>query len=96
MRKNLSAKSGQAVLEFEHTGSGLKSLDGKSLSQFMIAGSDKKFVEATATVAGNKVIVQAKGVSEPAAVRFAWQETAVGNLGNKEGLPAIPFRTDSW
>ncbi|MGA2618233.1 MAG: hypothetical protein ABSF26_11520 [Thermoguttaceae bacterium] len=32
--------------------------------------------------------------SQPAAVRFAWDEQAVPNLMNKEGLPASTFRTD--
>jgi sialate O-acetylesterase len=94
--KTMSAKGKQAILEFDYSGSGLKSLDGKPLSQFMIAGGDKKFVEATAKVVGNTVVVEAAGVDKPTAVRFGWEETVIGNLGNQEGLPAIPFRTDSW
>ncbi len=94
--KTMSAKGNQAILEFDYSGSGLKSLDGKPLSQFMIAGNDKKFVEATAKIVGNTVVVEAAGVDKPSAVRFGWEETVIGNLGNKEGLPAIPFRTDSW
>ncbi|MCP4773067.1 MAG: hypothetical protein GY880_02385 [Planctomycetaceae bacterium] len=94
--KTMSAKGNQAILEFDYSGSGLKSLDGKPLSQFMIAGGDKKFVEATAKVVGNTVVVEAAGVDKPTAVRFGWEETVIGNLGNQEGLPAIPFRTDSW
>jgi sialate O-acetylesterase len=30
------------------------------------------------------------------AVRFAWEDTAEPNLFNKSGLPASPFRTDSF
>jgi sialate O-acetylesterase len=30
-------------------------------------------------------------------VRYAWADAPDGaNLYNKEGLPASPFRTDSW
>jgi len=30
-------------------------------------------------------------------VRFAWANNpAEFNLYNKEGLPAVPFRTDNW
>jgi sialate O-acetylesterase len=28
-------------------------------------------------------------------VRFEWTETGHANLFNKEGLPAVPFRTDN-
>ena len=30
----------------------------------------------------------------PFAVRYAWSNVAQPNLGNKDGLPARPFRTD--
>jgi sialate O-acetylesterase len=31
------------------------------------------------------------------AVRFAWADDAGdANLYNKEGFPAVPFRTDTW
>jgi sialate O-acetylesterase len=34
-------------------------------------------------------------VSNPAHVRFEWDEGGKANLFNKEGLPAVPFRTDN-
>jgi sialate O-acetylesterase len=30
------------------------------------------------------------------AVRYAWADNPDANLYNKEGLPAVPFRTDKW
>jgi len=30
------------------------------------------------------------------AVRYAWADNPVCNLYNKAGLPASPFRTDTW
>jgi len=45
---------------------------------------------------GNKVLVSSAAVQQPVVVRFAWNETAMPNLCNKEKLPASPFRTDSW
>ena len=77
-------------------GGGLKTRDGKPLSHFAVAGEDKNFVEATATIDGGTVVVRADGVAKPVAVRFGWHEEAEPNLSNKEGLPASPFRTDSW
>jgi sialate O-acetylesterase len=86
-------KDGKAILKFEHD-DGLKSRDGQPLTWFTIAGADGKFVPAQAEVAGETVEVFAKGVSQPVAVRFAWDETAQPNLCNGAGLPAEPFRTD--
>lgn len=83
------------VLSFAETGSGLVSHDGEPLSQFAIAGADKKFVWAKATIEGDKVIVWSEEVINPMYVRYAWADNPDGaNLYNKEGLPASPFRTD--
>lgn len=86
----------KATVRFHHIGSGLKSLDGKPLVEFKIAGKDKQFFVAQAHIEGDSVVVESSEVKAPVAVRFAWQETAIGNLGNAEGLPAIPFRSDAW
>ena len=59
-------------------------------------GDDKKFVAATATLKRKTVVVRADGVGKPVAVRFGWHHEAEPNLSNKNGLPASPFRTDSW
>ena len=72
------------------------SRESKAISHFTIAGDDKKFVAATATIEGGSVVVRADGVKKPVAVRFGWHQEAEPNLSNKEGLPASPFRTDSW
>ena len=44
------------------------------------------------------VIVSSKDVSFPVAVRYAWamNPSERNLLYNNEGLPASPFRTDSW
>jgi sialate O-acetylesterase len=82
------------IVEFEHTHGGLKSRDGQPLTWFTIAGADGKFVPAEAKIVGDTVEVSAAGIAKPAAVRFAWHETAQPNLCNGAGLPAEPFRTD--
>jgi sialate O-acetylesterase len=83
-------------LKFKHIGTGLKSLDGKSLTWFTIAGDDKKFYPATAKIEGDSVVVSSSKVFTPVAVRFGFDQLAEPNFGNKEGLPASPFRTDKW
>ena len=87
---------GNAIrLSFDHVGGGLVSRDDKPLDWFTIAGDDGKFVEATATIKGQDIVVTAESVAKPTSVRFGWSQLAEPNLSNKEGLPASPFRTDS-
>ena len=87
---------GEAVrLCFAHA-AGLKSRDGKPLSEFEIAAADGKFVPARAAIDGDTVLVEAKEVPAPAQVRFGWHHMANPNLANKEGLPASPFQTNTW
>jgi sialate O-acetylesterase len=87
---------GKAILKFENVNGGLVSKDGKPLTWFTIAGADEKFVPADTKIVGDTVEVSAAGIERPAAVRFAWDETAQPNFFNKAGLPTEPFRTDSW
>lgn len=83
-------------VKFKHVGGGLVAEGGKPLSNFTIAGEDKKFVEAKATIDGDSIVVEGEGVANPVAVRFAWHGSALPNFFNKEGLPASPFRTDEF
>lgn len=96
MYKSMDVKDGKAVLHFEHVGAGLVSRDEKPLSWFTIAGEDKQFVPAEAKIVGGTVVVSSEKVAQPAAVRFGWSKVAEPNLSNKDGLPALPFRTDKW
>ena len=80
-------------ISFTNTGSGLISNDGEALSEFAVAGADKKFVWAKAKIEGDKVIVWADGVDTPVYLRYAWAFNPVNpNLYNNEGLPASPFQ----
>lgn len=82
------------VLKFSHVGGGLMAKDG-ALQGFTLAGPDKRFQPARATIVGDTVEVSADEVSIPTAVRYAWANVAGGNLFNRAGLPASPFATDS-
>jgi len=96
MYKSMTVEGNKIRLQFDHVGGGLVASDGKPLTYFTIAGADQKFEPATAVIDGNTVVVSSDKVAQPAAVRFAWIDTAVPNFANKEGLPASPFRTDAW
>ena len=63
---------------------------------FAIAGEDKVFHTATAIIEGGDIVAASKAVPKPVAVRYAWATNPRCNLYNKAGLPASPFRTDSW
>jgi sialate O-acetylesterase len=94
--KGLKVEGDKVRLEFAHTAGGLKSRDGKPLSEFEVAGEDGKFVPAEAVIDGESVVVSAKGVTNPTQVRFGWRNVANPNLSNKAGLPASPFQTKDW
>jgi sialate O-acetylesterase len=94
--KSMAVEGNAIRLRFDHVGGGLIASDGKPLVDFIIAGEDQKFLPATATIDGDSIVVHANQVAQPVAVRFAWREDATPNLANKEGLPASPFRTDTW
>ena len=84
----------KAVVHFTHVGKGLVSKDGQPLTGFTAAGDDGIFHPADAAISGDAVVVTSSQVKEPKEVRFDWDEAAVPNLYNKDGLPAAPFRTD--
>ena len=53
---------------------------------------------ANAVTKHDTVVVSAKGVPIPVALRYAWamNPSRRNLLYNKEGIPASPFRTDDW
>lgn len=83
-------------LTFANCGSGLISSDGAPLRGFLVAGADRRFAWADARIDGDEVVIVNAQVQEPVAVRYAWLKDGVTNLGNSEGIPASPFRTDTW
>ncbi len=82
-------------LRFTHAGTGLTAED-HPLFCFQIAGFDRKFYPASAKIDGESVLVSAREVISPVAVRYAWFNDPRANLYNGAGLPARPFRTDDW
>jgi sialate O-acetylesterase len=93
------------LVKFEHAGSGLKSNDEAAPNWFEISDGTKErnrtvYVRAEARIVGSDTVAVsangncAEGVSQPKHVRFGWHSLARFNLINKEGLPAVSFRTD--
>ena len=89
-------KEGKIKLSFDYTDNGLSSY-GKALTGFEIAGTDKIFHPAEASINGDKTLsIWSSHVSQPVAVRYAFKNCEAGTLFNTEGLPASSFRTDTW
>ncbi len=106
--KSYKAEGSSIRVSFNNVGSGLivgkkeglkptaEVKDGK-LARFAIAGADKKWHWADATIDGDDVVLKSSEVEKPVAVRYAYSMNPAGaNLYNKEGMPASPFRTDDW
>ncbi len=91
----MEIKGNEVILSFDYVNSGLTAENDK-LEHFIIAGEDRKFVEAEARIKGNKVVVSSSKVKNPLAVRYLWDNTSYASLFNKDGLPASSFRTDNW
>ena len=94
--RSMKSEGGAIRIEFDHTSGGLKSRDGKELTDFQIAGEDGKFVPAQAKIDGVTVLVSSPDVPAPTHVRFGWHHMINPNLSNGAGLPASPFKTDKW
>jgi sialate O-acetylesterase len=96
-------------LTFEHVGGGLMAAKKSSprsvdmpkpvdkLNGFAIAGANKKWHWADAVIKDDRVTVSSAEIENPVAVRYGFSMNPVrANLYNLEGLPAAPFRTDTW
>jgi sialate O-acetylesterase len=105
--ENMTVEGDKAILRFTHADSGLvastidvgdkqETINTEDLLGFTVAGEDKKFHNAAAKIIGKTVVVSSDKVTRPVAVRYGWAAFPVVNLRNGEGLPASPFRTDSF
>ena len=94
--ESMEVDGNKVRLKFAHTADGLKSRDGKPLTEFKIAGESGEFVDAAAEIDGHTVVVSAKSVEQPTQVQFGWHKVAQPNLVNSTGLPASPFQTNNW
>ncbi len=88
-------EGGKGILTFAHAESGLEARNGV-LTGFTIAGEDKIFVKADAGIEEGRVLVSSPKVPNPVAIRYGWADYPTGNLWNKAGFPASPFRTDNF
>ncbi|MBC9797155.1 sialate O-acetylesterase [Sinomicrobium weinanense] len=93
--KDVEVEGNRVKLTFSNASNGLTAF-GKELENFQIAAKDKVFHPAKAIITKEGITVYSENVESPVAVRYAFQDYAMGDLFNTEGLPASSFRTDSW
>jgi sialate O-acetylesterase len=88
--KSFEVKNNKIIVSFTNTEKGLTS-NGKTLKDFEVCGADSIWKPATASINGDKVVVESAAVSNPVAVRYAWYSYAEASLFNGAGLPASSF-----
>ncbi|MEJ7740752.1 MAG: sialate O-acetylesterase [Chitinophagaceae bacterium] len=93
--KSMKVEGNKANINFDFAENGLSSFE-KELSHFEIAGEDRMFYPASASITQEGLVVQSVKVQAPVAVRYAFKNWVIGDLYNTEGLPASSFRTDNW
>lgn len=104
--KEHTIQGDKVIVRFGETGGGL--VIGKApwlaegaiavpqdkLLGFIIRDESGRWGPADARIERDTVIVSSPEIHAPKAVRYAWANSPKCNLYNKEGLPALPFRTD--
>jgi sialate O-acetylesterase len=60
-----------------------------------MADASGKFMPARGVIEGATVVITSEKIIKPIAVRYGWAMVPDVNLFNREGLPAVPFRTDA-
>ena len=79
------------------TAKGKLTCKDKEIKNFQIAGEDRTFYPATATLEKNgSITLASKQVKNPVAARYCFTNDAMPNLFDVNGLPLLPFRTDKW
>ena len=91
----VSTGAARVRVSFDHAAGGLEARHG-ALKGFAVAGEDRRFRWARAIIEQDSVLVWSQEVPRPVAVRYGWASNPVCNLLNSAGLPASPFRTDTW
>ncbi len=79
---------------FKHTGSGLTTSDGLPPRGFAAAGQDGVLHWMDAVIEGDTVLVKGGVLGVLQRVRYAFTGYCRVNLCNREGWPALPFRSD--
>lgn len=94
--KSVELNGATAVIHFANADGGLN--PNMNLPGFEVAGADRVFYPAKATEDWNArtVTVSSDKVADIKAVRYCFNNFAIGKMKDMFGMPLIPFRTDDW
>jgi sialate O-acetylesterase len=96
MYQSMQIRANRCVISFSGIRQGLRTRDGKAPDWFLVAGTNRQFVPASAKILGDTVVVWSPKVRHPIAVRFALSSLAQPNLEDGMDMPVLPFKTDRW
>lgn len=91
---SMTIEKDKAIIRFNHAEEGIK-CSQKKIVGVKIAGESGEWMEATARIVGNTLVVSAPKLKHPTRVTYCFDDATIGNLFNNEGLPVAPFRTDT-
>jgi sialate O-acetylesterase len=91
--RETTTEPGALRVWFDHA-KGL-SVKSATVEGFEIAGADRHFVYAGATIEGETVVIRNKDVPNPMYVRYAWNGIAPAAMYNAAGLPASTFTSET-
>ena len=94
--KSMKVNGREITLDFAFAEGGLQTPGNEPVKGFFIAGNDARFYPADAVINGSSITLSSTYVSAPVAVRYGYGTFFRVNLFNKAGLPAVPFRTDTF
>lgn len=93
--KAMEIKENVVTVSFDKAPNGITS-NGKEVTGFEIAGSDKVFYPAKAEVRRKSVVLTSDKVTKPVAVRYLFKDYTEAQIFSTGGLPVSSFRTDNW
>ena len=93
--KEMSVEGAVVTVSFNDAEEGITSY-GKEVTQFEVAGEDKRFYPAQVQMRTKSLLLSSPRVKKPVAVRYAFKDYVEAQLFNNAGLPLSSFRTDNW
>ena len=97
MPEKYEFKNGKAYVSFSFCRLGISPIN-MEIDGFELAGADRKFYPAKATVCKDRksIEVSSPEVAEPVAVRYGMRNWSEATLFNCSQIPVTPFRSDDW
>ncbi|MEP6747148.1 MAG: sialate O-acetylesterase [Bacteroidota bacterium] len=93
--KSAQQKNGRLELVFDNAAGGLQIKD-KIIKGFYISGAVENWKPAEGKLDKGKIILSNKEIKDPIYARYGFDNTTSGSVFSSDGLPLVPFRTDTW